>query len=135
MACPADAAQALGIRLPVLVLVLKPDRLRHCSFEVQLLDDTGALRRLRASSYQLSARVTPHIGCLPLVLPEAAWCRVTVNLASLVRRAYGTGFVEVTRLLVHASCHVRRIYFADRAYADEQLPPEFRLYAPIQRAP
>ncbi|XP_048597747.1 uncharacterized protein LOC125578595 [Brassica napus] len=36
--------------------------------------------------------------------------------------------------LVHANCRLRRIYFAERLYSDEELPPEFKLYLPVQKA-
>ncbi|KAK2078621.1 hypothetical protein QBZ16_003461 [Prototheca wickerhamii] len=45
----ADAS--LGIKLPVLVLVLK-NLHQYFTFEVQVLDDTGIKRRFRASNYQ-----------------------------------------------------------------------------------
>jgi hypothetical protein len=36
------------------------------------------------------------------------------------------------RVQVHANCRLRGIYFSDRLYSDEELPPEFKLYLPIQ---
>jgi hypothetical protein len=41
--------------------------------------------------------------------------------------------VETVRVTVHANCRLRRIYFADRPYGEEELPPEFKLFLPIQR--
>ncbi|KAB1222260.1 hypothetical protein CJ030_MR2G001805 [Morella rubra] len=35
---------------------------------------------------------------------------------------------------VHANCRLRRIYFSDRLYSEEELPPEFKLYLPMQKA-
>merc|ERR1712100_960455 len=35
------------------------------------------------------------------------------------------------RLQIHANCRVRRIYFSDRLYSEEELPPEFKLFLPI----
>lgn len=34
---------------------------------------------------------------------------------------------------VHANCRLRRIYFADRLYSEEEVPHEFKLYVPIRR--
>jgi hypothetical protein len=31
---------------------------------------------------------------------------------------------------VHANARLRRIYFSDRIYAEEDLPPEFKLFHP-----
>jgi len=33
---------------------------------------------------------------------------------------------------VHANCRLRRIYFSDRLYSEDELPNEFKLYLPIQ---
>jgi hypothetical protein len=33
---------------------------------------------------------------------------------------------------IHANCRIRRVYFADRLYAEDELPAEFKLYLPIQ---
>ncbi len=32
---------------------------------------------------------------------------------------------------IHANCRIRRVYFSDRLYGDEELPAEFRLYVPL----
>ncbi len=34
---------------------------------------------------------------------------------------------------IHANCRLRRVYFSDRLYAEEELPPEFKLYLPVQK--
>jgi hypothetical protein len=34
---------------------------------------------------------------------------------------------------IHANCRIRRIYFSDRLYAEEDLPAEFKLYLPISK--
>jgi len=49
----------------------------------------------------------------------------------LCKRAYGTNFVETLRVQIHANCRVRRVYFSDRPYGEEELPAEFRLYVPL----
>jgi hypothetical protein len=68
---------------------------------------------------------------MPLRL-DPGWTRVTFDLADFVKRAYNTGYVQTLRVQVHANCRLRRIYFADRQYAEEELPPEFKLVLPIQ---
>jgi hypothetical protein len=32
---------------------------------------------------------------------------------------------------IHANCRIRRVYFSDRLYSEEELPAEFKLYLPI----
>ncbi|KAG0483385.1 hypothetical protein HPP92_011469 [Vanilla planifolia] len=58
----------------------------------------------------------------------------SLNLTDLTRRAYGTNYVETLRVQVHANCRLRRIYFSDRLYSEEELPPEFKLYLPYRKS-
>lgn len=46
----------------------------------------------------------------------------------------GTNYIETLRVQVHANCRIRRIYFSDRLYSEEELPPEFKLFLPIVSA-
>lgn len=34
----------------------------------------------------------------------------------------GTNYIETLRVQVHANCRIRRIYFSDRLYSEEELP-------------
>jgi hypothetical protein len=34
---------------------------------------------------------------------------------------------------IHANCRIRRIYFSDRLYTEEELPAEFKLFLPISQ--
>lgn len=58
--------------------------------------------------------------------------QIQFNLADFTRRAYGTNYVETLRIQIHANCRIRRIYFSDRLYAEDELPAEFKLYLPVQ---
>ncbi|KAF3963418.1 hypothetical protein CMV_012192 [Castanea mollissima] len=78
-------------------------------------------------------RVKPYICTMPLRMDEG-WNQIQLNLADFTRRAYGTNYVETLRVQVHANCRLRRIYFSDRLYSEEELPPEFKLYLPMQKA-
>ena len=80
---------------------------------------------------QSTTRVTPCICTMPLRLDEG-WNQVQFNLADFTRRAYGTNYVETLRVQVHANCRLRRIFFCDRLYADEELPNEYKIYKPVQ---
>jgi hypothetical protein len=83
------------------------------------------------SFLQAVTRVKPYICTMPLRMDEG-WNQIQLNLADLTRRAYGTNYVETLRVQVHANCRLRRIYFSDRLYSEEELPPEFKLYLPMQ---
>eukprot|EP00958_Prasinococcus_capsulatus_P015007 scaffold1590_cov417-Prasinococcus_capsulatus_cf.AAC.12 len=61
------------------------------------------------------------------------WNQIQFNLSDFTRRAYGTNYVETLRVQIHANCRIRRIYFSDRLYSEEELPPEFKLFLPMQK--
>ncbi|CAH8672162.1 unnamed protein product [Schistosoma haematobium] len=42
--------------------------------------------------------------------------RLKSSVADFTKRAYGTNFVEVLRVQIHANCRIRRIYFCDRLF-------------------
>ena len=132
LVCPADPKQTLGIKLPFLVMIIKNLK-KYFTFEVQVLDDKGVKRRFRASNYQSTTRVKPFICTMPMRLDEG-WNQIQFNLSDFTRRAYGTNYVETLRVQIHANCRIRRIYFSDRLYSEEELPPEFKLFIPTAPA-
>ncbi|KAH1217399.1 Cilia- and flagella-associated protein 20 [Glycine max] len=119
--CPADPAATLGIKLPFLVLIVK-NLMKYFTFEIQVLDDKNAV-----------TRVKPYMCTMPLRMDEG-WNQIQFNLADFTKRAYGTNYVETLRVQVHANCQLRRIYFSDLLYSEEELPPEFKLYLPMQKS-
>ncbi|KAG2437058.1 hypothetical protein HYH02_011319 [Chlamydomonas schloesseri] len=133
--CPADPNKTLGIKLPFLVLIIKNlnKYFRQAAFEVQVLDDKNVRRRFRASNYQSTTRVKPFICTMPMRL-DSGWNQIQFNLSDFTRRAYGTNYIETLRVQVHANCRIRRIYFSDRLYSEEELPAEFKLFLPIQKS-
>jgi hypothetical protein len=62
---------------------------------------------------------------------DQGWNQIQFNLADFCRKAYNTGYVETLRIQLHCSCRVRRVYFSDRLYAEDELPPDFKLFVPI----
>ena len=81
---------------------------------------------------QSTTRVKPFICTMPMRLDEG-WNQIQFNLSDFTRRAYGTNYIETLRVQIHANCRIRRIYFSDRLYSEEELPPEFKLFLPIQK--
>lgn len=63
---------------------------------------------------------------------DDGWNQIQFNLSDFTRRAYGTNYVETLRVQIHANCRIRRIYFSDRLYSEDELPSEFKLFLPIQ---
>ncbi|XP_027010902.1 cilia- and flagella-associated protein 20 [Tachysurus fulvidraco] len=128
--CPQDPKKTLGIRLPFLVMIIKNLK-KGFAFEVQVLDDANVRRRFRASSYQRTTRVNPFICTMPMRLDEG-WNQIQFNLSDFTKRAYGTNYIETLHVQIHANCRIRRVYFSDRLYSEDELPAGFKLYLPIQ---
>ena len=112
---------------------------RHTQTGVWLRQTTGLLTtRLWGvglgvcQSIQSTTRVKPFICTMPMRLDEG-WNQIQFNLSDFTRRAYGTNYIETLRVQIHANCRIRRIYFSDRLYSEEELPPEFKLFLPIQK--
>ena len=79
---------------------------------------------------------------------DEGWNQIQFNLSDFTRRAYGTNYIETLRVQVntysaghctlklffqiHANCRIRRVYFSDRLYSEDELPAEFKLYLPVQ---
>ena len=51
----------------------------------------------------------------------------------MVLHYFGYIFQETLRVQIHANCRIRRVYFSDRLYSEEELPAEFKLYLPVQQ--
>uniref|UniRef100_A0A914XUB5 CFA20 domain-containing protein n=1 Tax=Panagrolaimus superbus TaxID=310955 RepID=A0A914XUB5_9BILA len=130
ISCPLDAKKTLGIKLPFFVMVVKNMK-KFFTFEIQVLDDKGIKRRFRASNFQSCTRIKPFICTMPLKMDDG-WNQIQFNLADFVRRAYGTGYVETLRIQIHANCRLRRVYFAEKLYTEDELPHEFKLYLPVR---
>ncbi|KAF8569819.1 hypothetical protein P879_03853 [Paragonimus westermani] len=133
ISCPTLPNKTLSIRLPILVIVLKNLK-KYFSFEVQILDDQNIRRRFKASTFQTTTSVKPFACMMPIKLDEG-WNQVQFDLSDFTKRAYGTNFVECLQIEIHANCRLRRVYFCDRIYAEEELPKDYKLYLPIRMLP
>ncbi|XP_060949350.1 cilia- and flagella-associated protein 20-like [Limanda limanda] len=123
--CPADPKSTLGINLPFLVMIIKNLK-KYFTFEIQVLDDQNIRRRFRASNYRTKTHVGAFICTIPLNLDDG-WNQIQFNLSDFTSRAYGTNYVETQRVLIHANCRIRRVYFSDRLYSEKELPAEYKL--------
>ncbi|KAG0335418.1 hypothetical protein BG000_007530 [Podila horticola] len=126
---PSLATRTLGIKLPILVFLVK-NLGKYWSFEVTVLDDRGEKRRFRASNFQTVTRVKPYITTMPLRM-DPGWNQIQLNLADYTKRAYGTAYAETLRITIHANCRLRRVYFSDQLVPESELPAEFKLYLPV----
>ena len=80
---------------------------------------------------QNKPRRTTTLYILPLPLFEG-WNMIQFDLADFCKKLYGTTYVETLHVKVNASCRIRRIYFSDRLYNEDELKDEFKFFIPIQ---
>ncbi|XP_025405656.1 cilia- and flagella-associated protein 20-like [Sipha flava] len=123
---PSKPTDSLGIRLPFFTMLMK-NLGRYFTSEITVLDDQNIRRRFRISNYSKSIRVSIHMCSMPVCLTEG-WTQIQLNLADFTSQMYNTGFVEAVRVQVHANCRLRRIYFSEKLYTNDELPNEYRLY-------
>lgn len=95
------------------------------------MDDQRFCRRFRVSNFQSKTSIKPFSTSMPMGM-SPGWNQIHFNLADFTRRAYGTNYLETVRLQIHANVRIRRIYFTDRLYLEDELPSEFRL-VPIKK--
>lgn len=91
------------------------------------MDSNNIRRRFRASNYQPSVKVTTFMSSMPLFLNEH-WSVVHFNIAQFTERTFNTLYMETVRIQVHANCRLRRVYFSDKMYNNDQLPNDYRLH-------
>ena len=101
----------------------------RCSTTKTLEEDLGPVIT-RYGFQQSTTRVKPFICTMPMRLDEG-WNQIQFNLSDFTRRAYGTNYIETLRVQIHANCRIRRIYFSDRLYSENELPTEFKLFVPM----
>ncbi|CAG5091737.1 Oidioi.mRNA.OKI2018_I69.PAR.g13220.t1.cds [Oikopleura dioica] len=86
---------------------------------IRTYDDNSAL-----------ATTSPRLELTPLSARcRCAWRnQIQLNLSDFTQRAYGTNYIETLRVQIHANCRIRRVYFFDQLYSEDELPAEFKLY-------
>lgn len=57
---------------------------------------------------------------------------LTIHDLDLCQLSHVTNWGSTLVNQIHANCRLRRVYFADRLYAEDELPPELKLFLPIQ---
>lgn len=124
--CPQIAKQALGIHYPFFHMLVKPTPNYVFSFDVQVLDDKDVKRRFRMSTNYNTTEIHPFVCKLPLSV-ESGWNNITIPLHEYVKNIYGTNYVLTNRVAVYPNCALKKVYFSDRNYADEDLPNEFHI--------
>lgn len=123
---PIPPYRSLGIKMPFITIILK-NLQKYCTFEIEIRDHENQLRRFQASNFQPHTRTNMFITQMPLRL-DPGWNKIEINLADFTHRAYGTRYVETVSIRINANVRLRRIYFTDQLYSEEDKPREYRLY-------
>lgn len=92
------------------------------------------MRRFQASTFQPQTRTNMFITQMPLRL-DSGWNKIEINLADFTHRAYGTRYMETVAIRINANVRLRRIYFSDQLYSEEDKPREYRLFVADEKIP
>lgn len=125
---PIEPYRTLAIKLPFLTIIMK-NLQKYCTFEIEVRDHENQLRRFQASNFQSHTRTNMFITQMPLRL-DPGWNKVEINLADFTHRAYGTRYMETVRIRINANVRLRRVYFSDQLYPEDEKPFEYRLLIP-----
>ncbi|CAG03683.1 unnamed protein product, partial [Tetraodon nigroviridis] len=123
--CPVDPEGSLGIRLPILNMLLKKTG-EDFSFEITVIDNTNVRRQIVQTTFKKDMKAKVCVVCFPIRLSDS-WERIDFNLAELTNELFGTEYVETAKIQIHANCRIRRVYFSDRLYSNEELPKDFKV--------
>jgi len=92
----------------------------------QILDNENIRRRLRISSYHTTKKLSTFMVTMPVSM-DMGWNLLHMNLAEFTIASFKTAYVETVCVKVHANCRLRRIYFSDQLYEEDQLPKAYRV--------
>jgi hypothetical protein len=116
--CPPDIHQVLNIKLPFLVIILKSIH-TQCHFQVQIVDKDNIRHLIDFSNVEVKKNksiLTPRMH----LLLEPGWNKLEIDLCHFTK-ILNAEFDAVCRLKICASCRIRRIYFMDRRYEDNEM--------------
>lgn len=71
-----------------------------------------------------------HMG--PITQRHCAYRWACRYLMSLYAPSFFLLTLNLLSSQIHANCRIRRVYFSDRLYSEDELPAEFKLYLPVQ---
>lgn len=93
----------------------------------QILDSENIRRRLRMSSYHATKKLSTFMITMPVIM-NMGWNLLHMNLAEFTITSFKTTYKETVCIKVHANCRLRRIYFSDQLYKEDELPKAYRTY-------
>ncbi|CAK9813903.1 Cilia- and flagella-associated protein 20 [Anthophora quadrimaculata] len=121
--CPPDSSQFLNIELPILVIVIKNLNLQ-CRIQVQVVDTKNCLHHFQFTNAENERQSSKGVICRVKVKLETGWNKLELNLSNLLQTAFKSDYAVTQRLQICGNCRLRRIYFIDKHYDDEEVCPK-----------
>lgn len=90
-----------------------------------------ALKQLRSSGFNYLCRISKLTNYTTQLIAKLITGMLSQNMCICVHACYKMVMGRLI-LQIHANCRIRRVYFSDRLYSEDELPAEFKLYLPVQ---
>jgi hypothetical protein len=94
---------------------------KYLTLEIEIVDDAKQYRVFKCSNTTSTTRIEMHECHMPLVM-KPGWNYLNIDLESLTRMAFGTNYLSVVQVRVHANCRLLHLYMQERMYSDAELP-------------
>ena len=111
--------------LKMLVFHLKCTK--YFSIQIIVGDKSGDYKSISATNTRSAIRVTKQECLLPIVLKMGTWQIIKLDLADILKRAFGTEFLCCHDVQIGGGITLGKLYFEDDNYADAQLPSFLRV--------
>ncbi|XP_017796083.1 PREDICTED: uncharacterized protein LOC108577443 [Habropoda laboriosa] len=121
--CPPDSSQFLNIELPILVIVIKNLNLQ-CRIQVQVADTQNCLHHFQFTNAENEKQSSRGVICRVRAKLETGWNKLELNLSNLTQTAFKREYAVTQRLQICGNCRLRRIYFIDKHYEDQEVCPK-----------
>ncbi|KAF3422670.1 hypothetical protein E2986_00242 [Frieseomelitta varia] len=121
--CPSDSFQFLNVELPILVVVIKNLNL-NCRLQVQVADDQNYQHHFQFTNAESEKQNYRGAICRVKVKFETGWNKLELDLSSLTQTVFKQVYAVTQRIQICGNCRLRRIYFIDRHYEDEEVCPK-----------
>ncbi|XP_056892695.1 uncharacterized protein LOC130527883 isoform X2 [Takifugu flavidus] len=117
---PLNPEDNLGISQPIFNMFLKKTG-EHFFCKITEIDDKSIRRQIFLTTFRKEMKVRVFSGCVPIRLPTS-WDYIIVNLAEFTYQLFGTKYVKTVEIQIYTKCRIRRVYFSDKLYSQEELP-------------
>ncbi|XP_076760659.1 uncharacterized protein LOC143429102 [Xylocopa sonorina] len=121
--CPPNSSQSLNVKLPILVVVIKNLNLQ-CRLQVQVTDIQNCLHNFQFTNAESEKQNSRGVICRVKLKLETGWNKLELNLLSLTETAFRRDYAATRRIQICGNCRLRRIYFIDKHYDDQEICPK-----------